>query len=391
MKIAFTFASTPPRHLGGTDAETYLRDRRGSWVQDIAEGVARLGHEVSVHLIYPITGEAEHNRVPWFFSKPTLSAAFLREGKEPSIPFLRKLFGERPDIIQYQRIGYTVNFALISLLARLKGIPLVGQDHGDWSDVYRGGPVVGLPLRIGMRLADEVIFLTRESQQTHQHLFTIPRSCVIPNGYAPHFRPMDKEQARAQTGIRGDPVILWVAFFVSHKRPFTVLKAFRRVVAEHPSARLCMVGGGIGEPKMRATVEADDLLRTTVDLRPFINNPDLPPVYSSGDIYVMASEYEGMAISVLEAMACGCAVVLSDIPSFLFSTRDGKYGQHFPVGDEEALADRLLTLIRHPQLRQKIAEGGQRWVSLNLTLEHTARRLVSLYAQVIARRKATTE
>ncbi len=67
MKIAFTFASTPIRHSDATEPGAYLRDGKGAWVQDMAEGVARLGHEVAVHMIYPWTGTTTNltHTEPW--------------------------------------------------------------------------------------------------------------------------------------------------------------------------------------------------------------------------------------------------------------------------------------------------------------------------------------
>jgi glycosyltransferase involved in cell wall biosynthesis len=56
----------------------------------------------------------------------------------------------------------------------------------------------------------------------------------------------------------------------------------------------------------------------------------------------MASAHEARTIAVLEAMACGCAVVLSDIPPFQELIRDcGEVALQFPVGDARALADAI--------------------------------------------------
>jgi glycosyltransferase involved in cell wall biosynthesis len=387
MKVAFTFASTPPRHRNATNLQALLEERRGSWVQDIPEWVAQQGLDVSVHIIYPQHGELMYNGVRWYFCTPTITSNFLRNGKELSISFFSTLVRRKPDIIHFQRIGYALNFSWVTMLAQLLKIPIVAQDRGERSDMFRRGPIVGLPLRIGFQLADRVIFFTNEQLQRYCGIFKIPRPCVIFNGYSEHFRKIDKSIARKQTDMSGDPVLLWVGIYHPHKDPMTLLRAFNKISRRFPSARLYMFGGGILEQKMKDYTKRNDVLKHSVKIKPFVPNTDLPAIYNSADVYILASRWEGMARSPLEAMACGTVPVLSDYPSFRFTTNEGEYGLHFPIGDDNALERCLAWLIENPIQRQELANKAAKWISSNFTWEHTARKLVRLYSEVIQEKK----
>lgn len=95
---------------------------------------------------------------------------------------------------------------------------------------------------------------------------------------------------------------------------------------------------------------------------------DLPRYYRSADLYISASHSDGSSISLLEAMACGCPVVVSDIPGNCEWVQPGVNGWLFADGDADALAEAILHALdqrdRLPEMgiqARRIAEQRADW------------------------------
>ncbi|RYE50288.1 MAG: glycosyltransferase, partial [Sphingobacteriales bacterium] len=95
-----------------------------------------------------------------------------------------------------------------------------------------------------------------------------------------------------------------------------------------------------------------------VHLKGQVNNiPSLLPAYN---IFVMSSRFEGFSLSVLEAMAAGVPVLLSDIPSF--REQCGDYALYFDLENPQSLANKILLLHQNPSLLKNMAEKGRLFV-----------------------------
>lgn len=81
-------------------------------------------------------------------------------------------------------------------------------------------------------------------------------------------------------------------------------------------------------------------------------------LYNEAAIFLGTSHSEGWGLTVGEAMACGCAVVCTDNPGYLEMAEDGNTALVAPVGDVQALADRIICLIEDDDLRLRIARAG---------------------------------
>ena len=125
----------------------------------------------------------------------------------------------------------------------------------------------------------------------------------------------------------------------------TLLKAFAQVRSRRP-ARLIILGEGDGEAELKALATglgiADD-----VDFHGQVQNPFA--FYRRAAVFVLSSRWEGLPNALIEAMACGCAVVSTDCPSGPREIlEDGRFGALVPVGDAEAMANAILTVLTDP-------------------------------------------
>jgi glycosyltransferase involved in cell wall biosynthesis len=165
---------------------------------------------------------------------------------------------------------------------------------------------------------------------------------------------VDRATTRALWGVSpNDAIVLFCAKLQPWKRPVDLLRAFAR--ADVRNALLLWAGEG----PLRQQLESEAValgVASRVRFLGFVNQSQLPAVYTSADLMVLPSEYEPFAVVVNEAMCCGCPVVVSDhvgaahdlvapvAPQFIF-----------PCGDIDALAHILKDTITDPRRLQSVA------------------------------------
>jgi glycosyltransferase involved in cell wall biosynthesis len=166
---------------------------------------------------------------------------------------------------------------------------------------------------------------------------------------------VDRSAVRASWGASAsDAVILFCAKLQSWKRPGDLLHAFAK--ADLSNALLVISGEG----PLRAELESEATalgIAGRVRFLGFVNQSQLPAVYTSADLMVLPSEYEPFAVVVNEAMCCGCPVVASD---HVGAARDlvAPVRQEFvfPCGDIAALATILKDAVAD---RSRLAALGR--------------------------------
>ena len=102
---------------------------------------------------------------------------------------------------------------------------------------------------------------------------------------------------------------------------------------------------------------------------------------SALDIFVFPSLAEGFGISLIEAMACGCACLVSDLP--VLREVGGRAVETFKAGDAEDLAGRLVEMINDPERRKSLGDAGKKRVEKEFTMEKFWKRYEELYEGLI--------
>ena len=147
----------------------------------------------------------------------------------------------------------------------------------------------------------------------------------------------------------------------TQKRLMHAIAAFRRVVEAVPEAKLDIYGEGSQRDKLQAEIERSGLTGA-VTLRGY--DPHAREALWRASAFLMTSEYEGYPLSTLEAMSQGCPVVSYDIR---YGPReqvgDGVDGFVVPEGDEAALAERVIELLRSPELVQRMSGAAREKVA----------------------------
>ena len=106
------------------------------------------------------------------------------------------------------------------------------------------------------------------------------------------------------------------------------------------------------------------------------------------DVFVLPSRSEGIPRCLMEAMAAGVPIVASDIPGCRNLVDGSSTGLLFPVGDEQALRERVVELSGSPERRDSIVEGARRFIEAKFSCERMAREYETLYENLIRKRSA---
>jgi len=106
---------------------------------------------------------------------------------------------------------------------------------------------------------------------------------------------------------------------------------------------------------------------------------DVPEILEALDVFVFSSRHEGLPIAVVEAMLSQVPLVISEIGPLLEMTDGGRYAEVFKTGDATDLSEKVLKLLRDPDLRHSLAADACRFAQLNFSIGSHLTRLKALY------------
>lgn len=138
-----------------------------------------------------------------------------------------------------------------------------------------------------------------------------------------------------------------------------IARAFVQVARRRPELHLVMLGNGSQAATLRRIFEKGGV-EQRVHFPGQISQKDLPRYYRSADLYLSASHSDGTSISLLEALACGCPALVSDIPGNREWIRQGVQGWLFSDGDEAALAEAIEQAISGREQLHQMGEAARR-------------------------------
>jgi L-malate glycosyltransferase len=162
-----------------------------------------------------------------------------------------------------------------------------------------------------------------------------------------------------------------------------LLHAFARLQPTRRELKLAIIGSGSGLGALQSLAQSLKIANDCI-FEPAAS--DVVPWLRAIDIFVLPSHSEALSNSLMEAMACGCCAIASNVGGNPELIEDGVTGLLFQPGDETALVNALERLIENPALRQRLAESAVERIHANFSLQASAARMAEIYVELIDRR-----
>jgi len=220
----------------------------------------------------------------------------------------------------------------------------------------------------------------------NHHLVSRAKALTILNGInTTRFMPdrQRRQQTRQSLGLAEDSfVAICVARLSAIKNHARLLAAYKAFVARAPEANTMLLIVGDGE--RRRSIESQVIESGLTDrVRLLGESKAVESLLAAADVFVLASDSEGISVSILEAMAAGLPVVVTDVGGNGEIVRDGENGFLVPVDDVDSFADRWVDLLRHPEQRQQFSEAARQHVIDRFSLDAMVANYLGLYGETI--------
>ncbi|SOD58772.1 phosphatidylinositol alpha-1,6-mannosyltransferase [Streptomyces zhaozhouensis] len=176
---------------------------------------------------------------------------------------------------------------------------------------------------------------------------------------------------RASLGLADRPVVVCVSRLVARKGQDTLIRAMPRILAAEPDTVLAIVGGGSYRADLERLVQRVGV-QDSVRFLGEVSWAQLPAHFGIGDVFAMPCrtrhrglDVEGLGMVYLEASATGLPVIAGDSGGAPDAVLDGETGWVVRGGGAAApqeTADRVVELLRDPELRRRMGARGREWV-----------------------------
>ena len=343
---------------------------------DTAEMVAGAGVQVTVIQSCKHTETVVRGGVTYHFLATPAGGAGMGETDD----FARLLESLRLDLVHVHGLGFARDVLALSHLSR--PTPIFLQDHANRPPTLRH--------RARHRRAFEqvaaVSFCARAQAQPFiragmirsQTVFEIPEC-------SSRFTTGDQRQARALTGVHGNPAVLWVGHLDANKDPLPILEGTLLASPLLPDLQLwCCFGTAPLLADVERRIARKPWLAGRVHLLGKVPHATIELLMRAADAFVLGSHREGSGCSLIEALACGLPPAVTDIPSYRVLTGEGAVGALWSCGKPRELAEALASIAGRPKDAARIAARGR--FDRELSFEAMGRKLVAAYGQLLGRR-----
>jgi glycosyltransferase involved in cell wall biosynthesis len=271
------------------------------------------------------------------------------------------LRAEKPDLVHAHM---PISGFLGRLAAHVAGVPKVAYTCHGFLFNHASSPLVRRGLSFAMewiaaRVTDVFLTVSEAEARDARRLHIAPHAEAIRNGRDPAvYRPdpAARAQIRDELGVPNDRVVvIAVSRLVWHKG-YPELGAAMRAV---PEADLWVVGDRLASDRGADMAMALRSAGLGYRLRMLGYRADIPALLAAADVFTLPSRFEGLPMSVIEAMLTGLPVVATNVRGPAEQVVDGVTGLSVPAGNAVALGAALGRLVRDPDLRARMGQAGR--------------------------------
>ncbi len=258
-------------------------------------------------------------------------------------------------------------------------VKLVYTEHSRWQ-LEQLSPLKSVLNRFFLLNSDAVVAISKQIEDYYRNVLKLKRDKIhfITNGIdSGLYEKGNGNDVRQELGLdHGEKILGMVANLRPEKNHKMLISAFSKVAKGLKNVRLILVGldcmGGEIQRFAAKSGVAEKIL--------FLGQRgDVPKLLKIFDLFCLPSLYEGMPLTVLEAMASGIPVIGSDVLGINEVIKNNVNGLLFPINDEERLAELIKTLLVDDDLRNRLGESGKSFVEQNYCLDEKVKRYDQLF------------
>jgi len=334
--------------------------------------------EVAAVSLYPESGTILEKKI----REKCYKVYFLNKHRGPDLRMIPRLYRVmkdfRPDVVHTHR--YVLRYTLLATLfyrvpVQIHTVHNIAQKEVEWMGkvfhwfAFRLGAVV--PVSISQEVANTIKALYG------CNIYTPVIYNGIPTCYFIDKRFQDDTEKK-------DIILLHIGRFQPQKNHLLLIKAYEIAKKEYPSISLWLVGDGPLRGRVEKLVKEKGFERNVKFLGV---REDVAKLLSEADVFILPSDWEGVPLSILEAMAASKPVIATSVGGVPELVENGVSGILVPPGNPEALAKAILHLANDPDLRQRMGKAGQKIAIERFDISRTAREYEALYLELLRGRK----
>jgi glycosyltransferase involved in cell wall biosynthesis len=218
---------------------------------------------------------------------------------------------------------------------------------------------------------------------------------LIPNGIdTGQFKPMERNEELAEMlGLGGKKkeerksVIGFVGELREKKGLTALLSGYAQIAKRNPASLLIVGEVRVGEDKKLFEEFQITNPQLPITVTGIVLHKDMPAYYALMDVFVHPSLRDGMPNAVLEAMACGKAVIATPVGGTMDVLEDGVNGWTVPVNDADALGNRIQAVLEDDAARERVGKSAREKIQKKFTLEKELAGNIAVYENLGMRKQ----
>jgi glycosyltransferase involved in cell wall biosynthesis len=354
-------------------------------VEDLSLRLAKLGHEVFVysrpHYMPENLQKSTTYKGIHFILKSSIKTKYLDTISHVFVCTLHALF-QKYDIIHFHGVGPSL-LAFLPRLFKPKAKVVVtfhsiDRFHKKWGSFARR--ILEFGEWTSCKYPHKTIVVSKTLQKYCKERYN-KETVYIPNGIT--IKEVVPDHILQKWNLEREKYILTVARFIKHKGIHYLIQAFNELAqnSQIKNWKLAIVGDAPYPDPYKKMITKLAETNPNIIFTGYQTKEALAQLFSNAYLYVHPSEFEGLSITILEAMGYGRCVLCSNIPENLEAI--GNFGFSFKNKDVKDLKNKLLELISKPELVKDIGIKAKEYIKKNYNWDNIVKKTEEFYQSLV--------
>lgn len=275
---------------------------------------------------------------------------------------------------------HAIGPSLFTPILRLLGFKVIVTNHGPDYNRQKWGRLAKCMLKIseyiGCKTAHRIIAVSRQIRKDLKQKYDI-EAFYIPNG-VDRADIIPAGETLLHFGLKAKQYVIGVGRLVPEKGFDDLIDSFKRINTDW---KLVIVGAADHEDDYSRALKAKASDSKNIIMADFQRGRAIGELYSNAGLFVLPSYHEGLPIVALEAMSYNLPMLLSDIPA---NREVASSGETFPVGDVNALAEKIARFIEDPSafFNKEFFKNRHKRLKANFNWAIIAKKTEDVYASL---------